>query len=332
MIKHNPPEMDEAEKVLAGMGIFMPHREIAKYKSQLQACWFTFGQLDLMKRLYGELNFTVEAKHSATFDDVDHMEWFVCMLEAQGYWIDGYSERKKAGNYFVDFRHQITDLDQAIIMSHVASLVELIEDLDGKYCNWELAYDFATKGIYKPTKQSERPIFGIDWHIYTHAYERYPTAVAPLFNDRLDLSYATDPFSELSFSILDIGRVEKAMKLLRKGKGKISIERLLHFSDDFADDVLEILTKNFYTKESSRFDLSGAALAQQRMGRNSIAKLLVLFAHERGEDVLGKAKERDTRCEQEVPFVLTCLREFEAQKLRDSLPISGRDIKKAVKL
>lgn len=332
MIKHNSPEMDKAEKALAGMGIFMPYREIAKYKSQLQACWFTFGQLDLMKRLYGELNFTVEAKHSAVFGDADHMEWFLCMLVAEGYWIDGYSEGKKVSNYFVNFRHQMAGLDQTGIINHVANLVDLIEDLDGKYGNWELAFDSATKEIYKPVKQSNRPIAGVDWHIYTHPYDRYPGAVASLFNDRLDLSYATDPSSEMSFSILDVGRVEKAMGLLRKGKGKISIERLIHFSDDFADEVQEILTNNFYTKESSRFDLSGAALAQQRMGRNSIARLLVLYAHERGEDVLGEAKVRDTRCEQEVPFVLTCLREFEAQKLRDSLPVSGRDIKKAVKL
>ena len=332
MIEHNSPEMDKAQKALAGMGIFMPYREIAKYKSQLQACLFTFGQLDLMKRLYGELNFAVEAKHSAVFDDADHMEWFVCMLEAEGYWIDGYSERNKASNYFVDFRHQIAGLDQTGILNHVANLVDLIEDLGGKYCNWELAYDFATKGIYKPTKQTDRPISGVDWHIYTHPYERYPDAVAPLFNDRLDLSYATDPFSELSFSILDIGRIGKAMGLLRNGSGKISIERLIHFSDDFVDEVQEILTKNFYTNESSRFDLAGAALAQQRMGRNSIARLLVLHAYELGEDILVKAKERDTRCEQEVPFVLTCLREFEAQKLRNSLPVSGSDKRKAVKL
>lgn len=329
MHKKNFPDID-AENMLAGMGIGMPHRAIAKYKTQLQACSYTINVSALMNRLHGALDFPIEIRHSARFDDADHLEWFIGMLIDDGYWVDDHM-KNSSGTCSVNFRHPLARLDLTELVSHVVRIVDLIEDLDGVYCSWELVYESAKK-VYRPPIRCERPIFGVDWHIYTHAYDRYPDVVAPLFNDRLDLSYATDPFSELSFSILDVGRVDKAMGLLRKEKGKISVERLIHFSDDFADEVQEILANNFYTKESSRFDLSGAALAQQRMGRNIIARLLVLHAYELGEDILGKAKERDTRCEQEVPFVLTCLREFESQKLRDSLPISGRDIRKAVKL
>jgi hypothetical protein len=309
----------KAEEILKQHGVCMPTKAIAKYQNCLSAQIFTINQINLMNRLFGKIDGLIYVHHSAIFKTEDESEKFVAMLSAKNFWVDA-AKKTSSHEYFVSFHHRASGFSEFVICSRVTTVVSLIEDLNGTYCNWEIEIDPSTKKVITSSTKHDKPlIYGL-WHSYEEPAWDYSEVVAELYRPEPDYSYVTDDRTGIHYSLLESMDVKFIMHRLRAGEGRISVVRLHHFEDKHLKQLKEILSRGMYTEQMSKVCFSEIALSQFRMGRKKVATELGVHALTKGEDLVGMAQKNDDEQESEVPFAMLCEKEKMRRELDAQLP------------
>ena len=309
----------KAEEILKQYGIHMPMKAITNYRNCLSAQIFTINQINLMNRLFGKIDVLINVHHSAIFNTEEDFEKFVAMLSATNYWVDA-ANKTCSDEYFVSFHHRTSGLSELVICSRVASVVSLIEDLNGTYCNWEIEIDPSTKKVMASPIKHDKPLIQVLWHSYEEPVWDFSDVVADLYRPEPGYSYVTDERTGIHYSRLESVDVKFIMLKLRAGEGRISMARLHHFEDKHLNQVKEILSRGMYTEYLSKVCFSEVALSQFRMGRKKVAIELGVHALTKGEDLVGMAQKNDDEQESEVPFAMLCEKEKMRRELDAQLP------------
>lgn len=327
----NIDTVTQAEAMLVLYGVQMPIRAIEKYQNCLSAQIFTINQTKLMKRLFGGFDEAIDIHHSAMFKtEVDALNC-QSMLRANDYWVDSV-QAHKTDQFLVEFHHQVSKLDEHFIPRHVAWVVSLISDLDGKYCNWDIDIDPSTKTIIASPTKHDKPITGVPWHSFENISDDYPDGVADLFRPKDDFCYEADEQTGINYSLLESEDVAEIMKKLRGGEGRVPLDRLHHFEDHHIDEVREILSHRLYTGDQKEIYFSDVALSQFRMGRIDVATELAIHALTLEEDLVGMAEESDDDAEAEVPFAKKCVKQKMRRDLDAQLPKGKKSTTRKPKL
>lgn len=327
----NIDTVTQAEAMLVLYGVQMPIKAIEKYQNCLSAQIFTINQTKLMKRLFGESDEAIDIHHSAMFKTEEDALNCQSMLRANDYWVDSV-QAHKTDQFLVDFHHQVSKLDEHLIARHVAWVVSLISDLDGKYCNWDIDIDPSTKTIIPSPTKHDKPITGVPWHSFENIWEDCPDGVSDLYRPKDDLYYKADEQTGLSYSILESLDVIQIMRKLRGGEGRIPLERLHHFEDHHVDQVREILSQRMYTDHMWGVFFSDVALSQFRMGRIEVATELGIHALELEGDLVEVAEEVDEDGDAELLFAKKCVKEQLRRDLEAQLPEGKKSTKRKPKL
>lgn len=311
--------VERAKQMLALSDVEMPTKKIATYQNCLAAQIFTINQVNLMKRMLGEVDVTVDVYHSATFEDLHTSEQFVAMLTAHDYWVEAESVIGP-DEFKVDFLHPAPKLDQFFISMKVSWIVKLVEGLYGKYGNWDIQLDPSTKKPIPSPITHQRSITGIHWHSYDETTLGSCDEVAELFERNVEYSYRVDDQTGIRYSFLRPSDLLYIMDKLNSGKGRISMHRLHHFDDNHLKVVSEILEKKMYTDYPGKYSFADVALSQLRMGRKRLAMEFGVHSLALGEDLLKTAKFQDNEIGSHVEFAQRCIKESLYRQLNSGLP------------
>jgi hypothetical protein len=321
----------KAEEMLAIYGVSTPAKAIAKYENSLSAQIFTINFVGLMQKMFGELDEAVNVRHSAKFKTSEEKARFAAMLYANDYCIDSVTVVEKE-KYYVDFHHRSPKLDDILISSRVAWLVSLIEDLNGRYCNWEVDVDPVKKKIIPANARHTDNITGLLWHRYEEAIWDYPDAVTELYTPKANFQYRTNKLTGVNYSLLDQVDVDEIMRKLRLGQGCIGLDRLHHFDDRHLSEVSEILDRRMYIYDISEIGFGYLALAQDRMGASALALELGVHSINLGEDLNGICSANDASRDLSFSFALKSHKEKLRRDLAAQLPKGKKSTARKPKL
>ena len=169
----------------------MPNEAIARYQNCLSAQIFTINQFKLMQRIFGQIDHKVDLHHTAVFKDRKRGERFALMLFAKGYWIDSFT-CNAPDSYVVHFHHQVEKFHEDSLTHYTLNIVNLVEELKGRYCNWEIETDPKTKSVICSPDKHDKPLTEIYWHSFQSYPYDYEDACSFLFQDQAGFTYKFD--------------------------------------------------------------------------------------------------------------------------------------------
>lgn len=236
---------------------------------------------------------------------------------------------------------QVASLRPAETVARSARWIEIANAFGGRYQEWTVECDEATRSFSKPRFADKRPVTGANWHIFRNILTAGFTdglmtqlAVVPEFyaiNDRLKYrNKASNSITAYGVSELTKTDVDYILNRVRNHGEKLSMIRLEHFSDEHIEAVKEILKNRLYSNYGN-FSFTELAYISDSYESRLVAKELAFHAIEVGENFIADWIGNDEKNRTDLGKVIHS--EWMFRSLSSELtPLTGTPAKRKLKV
>lgn len=236
---------------------------------------------------------------------------------------------------------QVASLSPAATVARSARWIEIAHAFGGRYQEWTVECDEATRSFTEPRFADKRPVRGANWHIFRNILTAGFTdglmtqlAVVPEFyamNDHLKYrDKASNSTTAYGVSELTKTDVDYILDRVRNHGEKLGMLRLEHFSDEHIEAVKEILKNRLYSNYGN-ISFTELAYISDSYESRLVAKELAFHAIEVGENFIADWIGNDEKNHTDLGKVIHS--EWMFRSLSSELtPATGTPVKRKLKI